>query len=158
MLGVTMKLLLKALVVLFAFAAGGYGGYWYATKSAEGAFLAFDMLEHNYYLSFSSVQMANGTDATREKVIRSHLALMEKHKVRPSIFFTDESIAFDSALAYARLSALAKRQGSTLEAQQLLDRAVSYCPKLGWSKCDSEKILSAVQQLDKQNIFGSGTK
>jgi len=153
-----MKILLRATVLLVTLAIGAAAGYWYAAKYAEARNFAFDMAEVGYYASFMSIQMREGTDATREEAIRGHLALIEKRKAHTSPLFTEKIAATDSALGYARLSALAKKRGADQEAQQLLNRAVSFCPQMGWAECGSEKIISFVQQLDKQGIFGEATK
>ena len=153
-----MKSLVRATVVFTALAVGAAAGYWYAVKYSEALNLAFDMAETEYYSSFMSIQMSEGTDATREEAIRTHLALIEKRKGHTSPLFTEKFAATDSALGYARLSALAKKRGAQQETQQLLSQAVSFCPQMGWGQCDEDEILSLVQQLDKQGIFSLGAK
>jgi hypothetical protein len=153
-----MKIFLRAIGILAILAVGASAGYWYAVKYSEAQSFAFDMAEAAYYSSFMSIQMSEGTDATREEAIRGHLALIEKRKSHPSPLFTEKVAAIDSALGYARLSALAKKRGAEQEAQQLLSRAVSFCPQMGFRECNAEKIFDAVQHLDKQGIFGLGAK
>lgn len=151
-----MKVFLRIAVVLVILCIGVVGGYWYASRYAEAKNFASDVSELEFYSAIWSTQMAEGTDATREEAIRGHLALIEKRKGHASPMFTEKVAATDSALGYARLSALAKKRGADQEASRLLGQAASYCPAMGWRECDAEKILSAVQQLDKQGIFGLG--
>jgi hypothetical protein len=153
-----MKYLIGTVVILASLTIGASGGYWYAVKDNEARNFAFDMAEMNFYLSYMAIQMVDGTDATREEAIRGHLTLIEKRKGHASPLFTEKVAATDSALSYAKLSVLAKKRGAEQEAQQLLDRAVSFCPQMGLAQCSSEKILSLVQQIDKQGIFGAGAK
>lgn len=148
-----MKYLLHSTVLLLALAVGAAIGYSYAEKYGEARILAFDMAEIEYYSSLSSIQMAEGTDATREEAIRNHLALIEKRKNHTSSIFTEKVAATDSALDYARLAALAKKRGADQESQQLLGKAASFCPQMGWKECNTEKLISLVLQLDKRGFF-----
>jgi predicted ATPase len=102
------------------------------------------------------MQMSEGTDAAREEAIHTFLALNEKRKQQPSELFPESLLAKDSALAYARLAALAKKRGATQEAEQYLNRAASLCPQTGWQECSAEKIVSMVHRLDRNGIFKSG--
>ena len=132
--------------------------FCFGSRLIQASAFAFDMAEVEYYSTHMEMQFSEGTDATREEAIHTFLALNEKRKTRPSEFFTEKILATDSALAYARLAALAQKRGATQEAQQYLNRAASFCPKIGWQECSAEKITYVVQRLDKQGIFKAGAE
>ncbi|MCB1809825.1 MAG: hypothetical protein KDJ99_33065 [Candidatus Competibacteraceae bacterium] len=128
-------------------------GFYYGSRFGQAHAFAFDMAEISYYSAHMDMQMSEGTDATREEAIHAFLALVEKRSEQSNAFFTKKIIATDSALANARLAALAKKRGAVQEAQQYLNRAVSFCPQMGWKDCSAEKISHMVNQLDKEDIF-----
>lgn len=134
---------------------GGVGvGFYLAPRIDLN--LALDIAETDYLLVHMERQFSEGTDATREEAVHSFLALNERRKARPNEFFTEKVLATDSALAYARLAALAQKRGATQEAQQYLNHAESFCPQIGWKDCSAEKIAFMVQRLDEQGIFRTG--
>ncbi len=153
-----MKYLLRTAAILTLLSVGAVAGYWFAGKQEQSRNLALDMAEMNYYGSFRAIQMAEGTDATLEDAIRLHLSLIEQRKARNSPMFTEKIAATDSALEYTRLSLLAKKRGATQEAQQLIKQALSFCAVVGWKDCEEANLIEAVQQLDKQGLFGGGAK
>lgn len=128
-------------------------GFYFGYSLSQARSVAVDMVEVGYYSAHMETQMSEGTDATREEAIRSFIALNEKRKEHPSIWLTEKILATDSALAYARLAALAQKRGSTQEAQQYMTRAVSFCPQIGWEECSAEKINYVVHRLDRTGIF-----
>ena len=148
-----MKTLLRIASYLLVLVIGLGTGYYFGTEINRARSLAFDMVEVGYYGAHMEMQFSEGTDAAREEVIHTFLALNEKRKSRPSEFFTEQMLATDSALAYGRLAALAQKRGAIQEAQQYLNRAASFCPQIGWQECSAEKITYMVQRLDKQGIF-----
>ncbi|GAB4061938.1 hypothetical protein [Uliginosibacterium sediminicola] len=111
---------------------------------------AFDGMELEYYTSFESLLMRKGTEATQEATLRAHLALMEKRQDHAGFLLKSNQsnlLASDAALSYARLSNLAARRNANDEAKQLLDKAVSYCPQMGWVECNATQITRAVDEL-----------
>jgi hypothetical protein len=150
-----MKTVLRIASYLLIFALGLGGGYYFGFRTGQVSALAFDMAEMEYYFTLNEVQMAEGTDATREEALRGFLAFIEKRRGHESPWFTEKIYATDSALANARLSALAKKRGANQEADEYLNRAASFCPQIGWQECSVEKIASVAQRLDKHGLFGS---
>ena len=150
-----MKTGLRIFSYVLVLALGLAGGYFFGLRNSQGGAIAFDMAEMGYYFAHNEVQMAEGTDATREEALRGFLAFMEKRRGQESPWITEKVYATDSALANARLFALAKKRGATQEANEYLNRAVSFCPQIGWQDCSAEKILSVVQRQDKQGLFDS---
>ena len=151
-----MKTLLRIASYLLVLAVGLGAGFYLGSRINQASALAFDMAETGYFVAHMETQFSEGTDATREEAIHAFLALNEKRKARPNELFTEKILAADSALAYARLAALAQKRGATQEAQQYLNRAESFCPQIGWQDCSAEKITYMVQRLDKQGIFKAG--
>jgi len=151
-----MKTVLRITSYVLVLAIGLGAGFYFASRLSRASAFAFDMAEVGYFAAHMDMQFSEGTDAAREEVIHTFLALNEKQKARPSEFFTERMLATDSALAYARLAALAQKRGATQEAQQYLARAASFCPQIGWQECSAEKITYMVQRLDKQGIFSTG--
>lgn len=151
-----MKTLLRIASYILVLAVGLGVGFYYGTRINEASALAFDMAETGYYATHMQTQFSEGTDASREEILHAFLALNEKRKQRPNELSTEKILATDSALAYARLAALAQKRGTTQEAQQYLKRAESFCPQIGWQECSADKITYMVQRLDKQGIFKAG--
>lgn len=150
-----MKTAIRISSYLLALALSLGGGYYFGFRSGQVSALAFNMAEMEYYFTHNEVQMAEGTDATREEALRGFLAFIEKRRGHESPWFTEKVYATDSALANARLFALAKKRGATQEAKEYLNRAASFCPQIGWQECSAEKIVSVAQRLDKHGLFGS---
>jgi len=146
-----MKSLLRIASYLLVLLAGLGVGFYLGPRIDQT--LALEMAETDYLFAHMETQFSEGTDATREEAIHSLLALNERRKARPTELFTEKVLAADSALAYARLAALAQKRGATQEAQQYLNHAESFCPQIGWQDCSAEKITFMVQRLDKQGIF-----
>ncbi len=149
-----MKITLHIASYVLVLAFGLGGGYYLGFGVGQGGALAIDMAEIAHLSAYIDTQMSEGTDTTREEAIRVFLASLEERKKHPSPWFTEKVYATDSALSYARLSALARKRGAIEEAQQLLERAASYCPQIGWQECSAEKIVDAVHRLDKRGLFG----
>lgn len=139
---------------VLALAIGLGAGYYFGFEVGRGRALALDMVETAYYSAYTEMQMAEGTDASREEATRGFLALIEKRKGHWTPLFTEKGYAIDSALTNARLSALAQKRGATQEAQEYLSRAASFCPQIGWQECSAEKIVSFAKRLDKHGLFG----
>lgn len=150
-----MKTVLRIASYLLVLALGLGGGYYFGLRTGQLGAIAFDMAEMGYYFTHNEIQMAEGTDATRKEALLGFLALIEKRRGHESLWFTEKVYATDSALAYVRLAALAKKRGATQEANQYLNRAASFCPQIGWKECSAEKIVSMAQRLDKHGLFGS---
>ena len=150
-----MKIVLRIASYLLILALGLGGGSYFGFRTGQMSALAFDMAEMEYYFTHNEVQMSEGTDATREEALRGFLAFIEKRRGHQSPWFTEKIYATDSALANARLSALARKRGATQEADEYLNRAASFCPQIGWQECSVEKIVSVAQRLDKHGLFGS---
>ena len=146
-----LRLASHALVLVAGLAAGFYFGF----AADQGRANAYELAETGYYFAYMDMQMSEGTDAAREEAIHGFLTLVEKRKGQKSILFPEKAIAQDMAFANVRLAALAQKRGATQEAKQYLDRAASFCPQTGWRECSVEKIVSVVQRLDKQGIFGT---
>jgi len=152
-----MKAILGIVALILALATGGFGGFFFAKKHTEAQCLAFDASELVFYSSYWAIQLKEGADKTREEAIRAHLALIEKKKrERSSPLYTDKIAATDLAFGYARLSAIVKKRGDEKQASQLLEHAATYCPFMGWSECNGDKIVLAVQKIDELGIFGTG--
>ena len=149
-----MKTTLRIASYLLVLIAGLALGYHYGFGAGQGRAFAFDMVETAYYSAYADMQMAEGTNATREEALRGYLALVEKRKGHWTPIFTEKVYAIDSALANARLFALAQKRGATQEAQQYLNRAASFCPQIGWRECSADKIIFFAQRIDKQGLFG----
>ena len=153
-----MKTVLRIVSYLLVLALGLGAGVYFGSHINQASALVFDMAEVGYYATHMETQFSEGTDAAREEVIHTFLALNEKRKSRPNEIFTKKILAVDSALAYARLAALAQKRGAAQEAQQYLQRAESFCPQIGWQVCSAEQIMYMVHRLDKQGIFKSGAE
>jgi hypothetical protein len=150
-----MKLVLRIASYLLVLTIGLGAGYYIGYGSKFGPAFAFDILESSYYSAYVDMQMSEGTDAAKEEAIRTFLALTEKRRERPMPQIAPSVLALDSALAYARLAALAERRGATQEAEEHLARAKSYCPQIGWRECSIEKITYFASRLDKHGVFGT---
>lgn len=153
-----MKTLLRIGSYLLALVIGLGAGSYFGYRLDQASAFAFDMAETGYYAAHMEMLLSEGSEATREEAIHTFLALNEKRKARPGAFFTEKMLATDSALAYARLAALAQKRGATQQAQQHLDRAASFCPQIGWQECSAEKIAHMVQRLDKLGISEAGAE
>ncbi len=153
--GMRIALLFTSYLLVLALGLGG--GYYFGLRVGQGGALVADMAELTHLSAYIETQMSDGTDATREEAIRGFLASLEERKKHQSPWFTEKVYATDSALSYARLSALARRRGATQEAQKLLERAASFCPQIGWQECSAEKIVDVVHRLDKRGLFGPAT-
>src|ERR1700694_4531389 len=99
------------------------------------------------------MQLSERTDAAREEAIRTFLALTEKRRERRVPIFSESMLAIDSALANARLAALAEKRGALQEARDYRTRAASYCPQMGWQECSPEKIADFANRLDKTSAL-----
>ena len=148
-----MKPAIRVITYVLILAIGLVAGFYFGSRFSQARSVAFDMAEFGYYSAYMEMQMSEGTDATREEAIRGFLALNEKRKEHPSLWLTEKVLATDFALAYARLAALAQKRGATQEAQQYLNRAVSFCPQIGWKECSAEKLNNVVHRLDRTGIF-----
>jgi hypothetical protein len=148
-----MKTIFRIATYLLVLALGLGGGYYLGIRTGQVSAVGLDMAEMEYYFKYSEMQMAEGTDATREEVIRDFLALIEKRRGSGSPWFSEKVYAADSALANARLSALARKRGATQEADEYLNRAASFCPQIGWRECSAEKIVQFALRLDKHGLF-----
>lgn len=149
-----MKTIPRIATYLLVLSLGLGGGYYFGYRTGQISAFNLDlaeMAEMEHYLTYSEMQMSEGTDTTREEVILEFLALLEKQKARGSL--TEKVYAADSALANARLFALAKKRGATQEANEYLNRAASFCPQIGWRECSAEKIVQVAQRLDKHGLF-----
>ena len=153
-----MKILLRIALCLLVLIIGLGTGYYFCTEINRARSLAFDIAEAAYFVAHVDIQMSEGTDATREEALHGFLALNEKRRARSTEFYTEKMFATGSALAYARLSALARKRGATQEAQQYLKRAESFCPQIGWQECSAAKISYMVQRLDKHGMFKDGAE
>lgn len=148
-----MKPAIRIISYVLILALGLGTGFYFGSRYSQSISHAFDMAHVGYYMSHMEMQMSEGTDASREEAIHNFLAQNEKRKEQPSIWLTEKILATDSALAYARLAALAQKRGSTQEAQKYMTTAVSFCPQIGWEECSAEKINYVVHRLDRTGIF-----
>lgn len=148
-----MNVVVRIASYLLVLTIGLAGGYYLWFGSKEGQTMAFDVIESSYYSAYMDMQMSEGTDVAREEAIRTFLALTERRRERRAPMFSKDILAIDSALAYARLAALAQKRGATQEAKQYLANAASYCPQIGWQECSVEKITHFATRLDKQGLF-----
>jgi hypothetical protein len=139
---------------LLVLVIGAVVGYYLGYRVTEARSFAVDISEVAYYSAYMSIQMNQGTDATREVTLRDFVARNEKRKLLPGRWITERMIAVDTALAYARLAALARKRDSMQEADEYLSRAVLFCPQMGWQECSAESINNVIQRLDKEGIFG----
>jgi hypothetical protein len=113
------------------------------------------MAEVAYYSAYLELQRSNGDDRAYEAALRDYLAFLGARKDKPSALFPERVHAVDSALTYARLSALALKRGANDDATRYLAQASALCPKLGWRECSAETISAAAQRLDKPGSLGS---
>ncbi|MEW6119718.1 MAG: hypothetical protein AB1593_06490 [Pseudomonadota bacterium] len=148
-----MRTALRIVSYMLALIVGGAIGLYFGFRLGQDSIAVFDMAETAYYAAFMETQMSDGTDAAREEAIHTFLALNEKRMKQPSKLFLESPLAKDSALAYARLAALAKKRGATQEAERYPNHAASFCTQTGWQECSPEKIMSMVQRLDRTGIF-----
>ena len=153
-----MKITIRIAAFVLVLGVGFAIGLYYGSRYGEAPSFPFDMVETAYYGAFMEMQMAEGTDATREEAIRGFLALNEKRRQHPNEIFTEKVLSLDAALANARLAALALKRGAAQEAQQYLSHAEQFCPQIGWKECSADKFSQMVQRLDKQGIFGQRSK
>ena len=151
-----MKTATRIASYVVVLAVGLASGFYYGSRYYVARALAFDGAEIIYYSAFIDTQMIHGTDASLEEAIRDFLKIIETRKDYPSTLLNKKVLATDAALSNARLAALAQRRGATLESQQYLNRAASFCPQLGWNECSAEKIISVVHKLDKLGTFKTG--
>ena len=134
-------------------------GFYYGNiRLGEARRTAENMLLTAKYSFFLETQMKEGTDAAYEEAIQGHLALLKDLKQNPDAILTDKVFAIDSALDYARLSALASKRGAAQEAKQLLARAEAFCPQIGWRECSAYKIQYFASLIDKRGLFGGYPK
>lgn len=150
-----MKTITRIASYLLVLSIGLGAGYYVGFGVSQSTSFALDMGEASYYSAYFNMQMTEGTDSTREEAIQGFLALLKSRKDRKSPWLTEKVYAIDSALANARLSALAQKRGAAKEAQEYLDRAASFCPQIGWQDCSAEKIVNTAQRLDKHELFGT---
>ena len=142
--------LLYVLVFAVGAAAGGYVGF----RAAESRALMNEVSEVAHYSALLDVQQSKGNDAAYEEALRGYLAVLERHKGSESPLLSGKVIAVDTALTYARLSALALKRGSHDDAKERLSRAVTLCPQLQWQECSGETITAVAQRLDKRGLVG----
>jgi hypothetical protein len=139
-----------SLVLAVNLGVGYYTGFWVG----KGNVLAFDVAETADYSGFIEAQLSEGTNAARDEALHNFLAVIEKRKGHWTPTFSEKAYAVDSALTNARLSALAQKRGTSQDAQEYLERAVSFCPQIGWQDCSAEKMVAFAQRLDEHGLFG----
>ena len=137
-----------ASVLVIGLGAGYYLGY----SSQYGPAFASDMLETAYYSAYLDVQASEGTPAAQEESVRTFLALIQKRRDHRTPLYSDRMLAIDSALANARLAALAEKRGASEEAKQFLAQAVSNCPLMGWKDCSAEKIVEFANRVGAKGL------
>ena len=149
-----MKTGIRIASFLLAFAVGVAGGYYVGWESHKGYALGIDVTEKAYYSAYLEMQLAEGSDSTREEAIKGFLALIDRRKGHWTPWFTEKSYAIDAALSNARLSALGAKRGDVAKATQYLNPAQSFCPQTGWEDSSAEKIVGYAQLLDRNGLFG----
>ena len=150
-----MKTIVRTGIVVLALATGLAVGFYFGVKSSESHAFVGEMAEVAHYSAYLEVQRSEGDDAAYEEALRGYLALLEARKGKPSALFSERVHAVDSALTYARLSALALKRGANEEASRYLAEASALCPQLGWRECSAESITALAQRLDKGGLVGS---
>jgi hypothetical protein len=142
-------------IALFALLVGlGVGFYFGSTVAKSAGEMGDEIADITYHATLLEVQRNNGTDAAYEEALLAYLAFLERRKGEPGLILSERAHAADTALTYARLSALATRRGAVEQASQYLASASAVCPRLGWRECSGEAIVAAVERLDDQRWSG----
>ena len=150
-----MKVVVYVGIVVLALVVGVAVGFYLGVRSAESAATVAESTELAHYSALLEAQRSAGSEAAYEEALRGYLAFLEGRKGKPSVIFSAKVHAADTALTYARLSALALKRGATDEASSYLARASALCPELGWRECSAESIAGFVQRLDEHRLRGS---
>src|SRR5215831_6078578 len=151
-----MKTLARVGIGVAVFALGVALGFYLGFQASDARFAVGQLAEIAHYGAFLEAQRSNGSDAAYEEALRGYLQVLNERRGKPSLFSASETvIAFDSALTYARLSALAEKRDAHEEATRYLNEATALCPKLGWRECSAETISAFAQRLDKRGLFGA---
>jgi len=143
-----------ASIFLLAVVGGGVylGVHWSHTlKMSQETALLFESLEKLDTASRS------GNDAAYETALRQHISFLQFNAQRAERVFGAKATANDTALAYARLSMLARKRGADAESLQYAKQAEFLCPALGWQDCSAEKLVALASQLDGKPE-GSGNR
>jgi hypothetical protein len=113
-----------------------------------------EFAEVAYYGTYLETQRTNGSDAGYEEALRGYLDILERRKLKPSVFSSAETvIAYDAALTHVRLARLAEIRGADLERKKHMAAALALCPARKWNTCSAEELISTVQYLDRKTRF-----
>jgi hypothetical protein len=134
-----------ASIFLLAVVAGGiyFFVHWSLTlKMSQETALLLEAVEKLDTASRS------GNDAAYETALRQHVAFLQLNAQSAERVFGAKATANDTALAYARLSMLARKRGADVESLNYSKQAESFCPTLGWQECSVDKLFALASQLD----------
>lgn len=134
-----------ASMLLLTFLAGGvylFFHWRHTLRMSEDIALHFESLQNLDTASRS------GNDAAYEVALRQHISFLRSNAQSAERVFGAKATANDTALAYARLSLLARKRGADVESLHYAKHAESLCPALGWQECSAEKVIGLASQLD----------
>jgi hypothetical protein len=102
------------------------------------------------------IARTSGNDANYEEALWRHIAHLQidENSAQPQL--NEKGFAVDYALAYARLSMIAGKRGSESESSRLLQKAESFCPRIGWPECSGRSILAFAKQVESNRSSKSG--
>lgn len=146
----------------FALAAGCLvvglvGGAYFGVRFAQSLAAAEETLAFGQAVQGLEAARTSGNDAAYEEALRQHIALLQLNERGAQPLLGEKGLALDVALAYARLSMLARKRGADIESSRLLQKAESFCPTIGWPECSGQRIFAFASQVDSNLFKQSGS-
>jgi hypothetical protein len=139
-------------VSLLSAVLGGVAGFQFG-RQAEASRTAFLQVQADkQFMQSQSVALASSDDAAVESALWRQIVALEIDERQSNPRYTEAIRAKDTALAYARLSDLALKQGSSSRAAALLAQAAALCPKTGWPECSPSSIVAMSRRISKAGV------
>jgi hypothetical protein len=149
--GQWLRLLAAAAGLIVAAGIGYYSGHATPNDSARAGDLY--SAAQSRYASFLFAQRDDG--GSNEESLRAYIAYLDA-RARDRDRQTTNSYAFDKALAYTRLSEIARQRGATDAAARLAHDAGALCPAIGLHNCSANELLRTTRERDRRIWGGPG--
>jgi len=146
------KKILIGVSVTVLFAIGCFASFFYGVRQGTRVGgMAASVAEVWLFHEHMADQLANADCEGAKKVLREHLALIEKYKdVEGSLFFGTMYYA-DKMLDHTRLSLIEKKLKNDTAAKNHMKIAIEACTQRGWKDCSEEKLISFSKRLEEKN-------